>query len=79
MAAALGVADRLGARGTSLADGARNAFVDGMDVALLVSSGTLLGLAVLFLFVIPAAKPKTRPEMANAEPDNTLVPSQSGV
>ena len=79
LAAALGVADRLGERGTSLADGARHAFVDGMDVALLVSAGTLFGLAVLFLFVIPAAKPRTRPEQANDERDDTRVPVRSGI
>ena len=65
--------------GTSLADGARHAFVDGMDVALMVSAGTLFGLAVLFLFAIPAAKPKARPGQANAEPDVARVPSHSGL
>ena len=58
LAAALGIAERLGTSGTSLAEGARNAFVDGMDAAYVVSGGALLATAVLFLLVIPRSQPQ---------------------
>jgi EmrB/QacA subfamily drug resistance transporter len=56
LAAALRIADHLGVRGASLADGARNAFVDGMDLAYVVSGVALLVTALLFLLVIPRSK-----------------------
>ncbi len=56
LASALGIAGRLGDRGTSLADGARHAFVDGMGVALITSSAALVAALVIFIVAIPGKK-----------------------
>src|SRR4029453_5819083 len=62
LAGALGLAGRLGEEGTSLVAGARHAYVDGMDLAFVVSAGTLFALAVVFMVVIPGTKPQAQPE-----------------
>ena len=53
LGAALGIAGKLGDRGTDLAVSARISFVDGLANAFLVSAGALVLCAIVFAFVIP--------------------------
>jgi EmrB/QacA subfamily drug resistance transporter len=77
LAGALGIAGRLGEQGSSLAASARHAFVDGMDLAFLVSTGTLFALAVLFMVVTPGAKAQVRGEAAPTDADHTSLETAS--
>ena len=56
LGAALGIASKLGDRGSALADGARISFVDGLANAFLVSAGALVLCAVIFAVTSPAAR-----------------------
>jgi len=53
LGAALGIAGKLGDRGTDLAVSGRISFVDGLANAFLVSAGALVLCAIVFAFVIP--------------------------
>ena len=56
LAAALQLAARLGERGRQLADGARDAFVDGMSDAFLAAGVGMAVLAVVFVVAIPGRR-----------------------
>lgn len=60
LGSALAVAAGLGDRGSALADGARAAFVDGLEVAFLCSAGALLLCAVVFALVLPGHPTRRR-------------------
>jgi EmrB/QacA subfamily drug resistance transporter len=77
LSGALGIAGRLGEQGTSLADHARHAFVDGMDLAFVVSAGTLFAVAVVFMVLIPGTKPQALPDAAPADADDTRLETAS--
>jgi len=72
LAGALGLAGRLGEQGTSLVAGARHAYVDGMDLAFVVSAGTLFALAVVFMVAIPGTKPQAQPDVAPIADETSL-------
>jgi EmrB/QacA subfamily drug resistance transporter len=77
LSGALGIAGRLGEQGTSLADHARHAFVDGMDLAFVVSAGTLFAVAVVFMVLIPGTKGQVLPDAAPADADDTRLETAS--
>jgi MFS family permease len=77
LSGALGVAGRLGEQGTSLADHARHAFVDGMDLAFVVSAGTLFAVSVVFMVLIPGTKAQVLPDAAPADADDTRLETAS--
>jgi EmrB/QacA subfamily drug resistance transporter len=69
LAGALGIAGGLGEQGASLADRARHAFVDGMDLAFVVSAGSLFAVAVVLMVLIPGTKTQVLPDAAPAALD----------
>jgi EmrB/QacA subfamily drug resistance transporter len=73
LAGALGMAGRLGEQGTSLVDGARHAFVEGMDLAFVVSAGTLFALAAVFMVLIPGAKAQVQPDVTPIDADESRL------
>lgn len=56
LAAALGIAARLGDRGTGLAAGARQAFVDGIGIALITSAAALVLATLVLAVAIPGKR-----------------------
>lgn len=77
LAAALGIADRLGQPGQALADGARQAFVDGMGVAFVVSAVALLTTAVVLRLVIPGTRSTTGSGPERREEPDAMVDAGS--
>jgi hypothetical protein len=48
-----------------------------MDLAFVVSAGTLFALAVVFMVLIPGTKARVLPDAAPADADDTRVASAS--
>ncbi len=58
--AAFAIADRIGPRGIALADQAQNAFVDGLQFALVIAAASVAAAAVFVLWRAPRAARTTR-------------------
>ncbi len=76
LGAALGIASRLGDRGSALADGARMSFVDGLAGAFLVSAGALIVCAIIFAVIIPGRQKTDGQPEASSDPEGIRSPAE---